>query len=178
MPRLSFQPTSDSPIRPKNFTRYLGRRSFPNEGAFHLYEDGYRFPTQVDGEEVNPRWGLTKANKARKRPAVACLDCREKKTKCELGVNACSQCIKGKRICRQYVLVFLDLTLTLTLSRAPRGLSSSGRDIVLGISISSASSLYQATAERLPDVDLQSFSSPYHAARRDNCLQVDDPSSK
>jgi hypothetical protein len=125
-----------APLKLETSTRYLGIESCPKEGTFHLYEDGYRIPTQVDGEEVNPQWGLTKANKARKRPAAAYLDCREKKAKCELGVNGCLQCIKGKRTCRQYVQLLLDLRLVLTLTRASRGLSSSGRDIVLGTFIS------------------------------------------
>ncbi|EME81759.1 uncharacterized protein MYCFIDRAFT_116092, partial [Pseudocercospora fijiensis CIRAD86] len=70
------------------------------EGTFHFYEGGYRIPTQVEGEPVNPAWGLTKANKPRKRLAMACLDCREKKIKCEPGANSCLQCEKAKRPCR------------------------------------------------------------------------------
>jgi len=44
---------------------------------------------------------LTKANKPRKRLAMACLDCREKKIKCEPGPNSCLQCEKAKRPCRK-----------------------------------------------------------------------------
>ncbi|KAF2208428.1 hypothetical protein CERZMDRAFT_5357, partial [Cercospora zeae-maydis SCOH1-5] len=75
----------------------------PGEGTFHLYEGGLRIPTHVDGEQVNPAWGLTKANKPRKRLAMACLDCREKKIKCEPGAASCLQCEKAKRPCRNPV---------------------------------------------------------------------------
>lgn len=81
--------------------KYLGIKDFPGEGTFHVYEGGYRIPTSVDGESVNPQWGLTKANKPRKRLALACLDCREKKIKCEPGASSCLQCEKAKRPCRR-----------------------------------------------------------------------------
>ncbi|KAF2716550.1 hypothetical protein K431DRAFT_278761 [Polychaeton citri CBS 116435] len=82
--------------------KYLGVREVPGEGQFHIYESGVRIPTYVDGEQVNPAWGLTKANKPRKRLAAACLDCRDKKIKCEPGPgnSACLQCEKAKRPCR------------------------------------------------------------------------------
>lgn len=84
--------------------RYLGVQDFPGEGAFHVYEGGHRLPIEVDGEVVNPQWGLTKANKPRKRLAIACLDCREKKIKCEPGASSCLQCEKAKRPCRRYAV--------------------------------------------------------------------------
>lgn len=83
--------------------KYLGVKDVPGEGTYHFYEGGYRIPTHVDGEHVNPAWGLTKANKPRKRLALACLDCREKKIKCEPGATSCLQCEKAKRPCRRYV---------------------------------------------------------------------------
>lgn len=95
--------SSFAPTGPESSKKYLGVREVPGEGAFHVYEGGYRIPTQVDGETVNPAWGLTKANKPRKRLAMACLDCREKKIKCEPGANSCLQCEKAKRPCRKYV---------------------------------------------------------------------------
>jgi len=82
--------------------KYIGIREFAGEGIYHVYEGGYRIPTHVDGEQVNPQWGLTKANKPRKRLALACLDCREKKIKCEPGADSCLQCEKAKRPCRRY----------------------------------------------------------------------------
>nr|POE72851.1 putative transcriptional regulatory protein [Quercus suber] len=87
---------------------YLGVKEIPGEGHFHLYDGGYRIPTQIDGEQVNPAWGLTKANKPRKRLALACLDCREKKIKCEPGANSCVQCEKAKRPCRRAPLQSLN----------------------------------------------------------------------
>jgi hypothetical protein len=84
--------------------KYLGVKDVPGEGAYHVYEGGFRIPTHVDGETVNPAWGLTKANKPRKRLALACLDCREKKIKCEPGASSCLQCEKAKRPCRKYGL--------------------------------------------------------------------------
>lgn len=84
--------------------KYLGIEEVSGEGKFHVYADGHRIPTQVDGEQVNPAWGLTKANKPRKRLALACLDCREKKIKCEPGTVNCLQCEKAMRPCRKYVL--------------------------------------------------------------------------
>lgn len=92
------------PIAPgaaENQKKYLGVKEVPGEGSFHMYEGGFRIPTHVDGEQVNPAWGLTKANKPRKRLALACLDCREKKIKCEPGANSCLQCEKAKRPCRR-----------------------------------------------------------------------------
>ena len=83
--------------------KYLGVKDVRGEGTYHVYEGGYRIPTQVDGEHVNPAWGLTKANKPRKRLALACLDCREKKIKCEPGASSCLQCEKAKRPCRRYI---------------------------------------------------------------------------
>ncbi|KAF2160772.1 hypothetical protein M409DRAFT_70293 [Zasmidium cellare ATCC 36951] len=80
---------------------YLGVTDVPGEGSFHMYEGGFRIPTHVDGETVNPAWGLTKANKPRKRLAMACLDCREKKIKCEPGTVSCLQCEKAQRPCRK-----------------------------------------------------------------------------
>lgn len=81
---------------------YLGIRQFP-EGPFHVYEGDHRIPTHVDGESVNPAWGLTKSDKARKRLAVACLECRLRKTKCEPTMKGCLQCEKAQRLCRRYV---------------------------------------------------------------------------
>lgn len=93
-----------TPTGPEASKKYLGIKEFPGEGTFHVYDGGYRIPTSVDGETVNPQWGLTKANKPRKRLALACLDCREKKIKCEPGASSCLQCEKAKRPCRRYVI--------------------------------------------------------------------------
>ncbi|SMR57168.1 unnamed protein product [Zymoseptoria tritici ST99CH_1A5] len=97
------RPRSDQygPLGAESSKKYVGVREVPGEGTFHLYEGGFRIPTHVDGETVNPAWGLTKANKPRKRLAMACLDCREKKIKCEPGAVSCLQCEKAKRTCRK-----------------------------------------------------------------------------
>ena len=71
------------------------------EGSYHVYGGGYRIPAQVDGEQVNPALGLTKARKPRKRLNLACLHCKEKKIKCEPRVSSCSRCEKAKRPCRR-----------------------------------------------------------------------------
>lgn len=94
------------PSSAENAKRYLGVKDVPGEGRFHVYEDGHRLPTHVDGEQVNPQWGLTKANKPRKRLALACLDCREKKIKCEPGTKSCVQCEKANRACRRYASLY------------------------------------------------------------------------
>lgn len=82
---------------------YLGLGGAHGEGQYHVYEDGSRLPTHIDGEKVNPAWGLTKAMKPRKRLAMACLDCREKKIRCEPspGKLSCVQCEKAMRLCRK-----------------------------------------------------------------------------
>ena len=92
---------SYTPTASDNRGSYLGVQEVPGEGTYYVYEGGQRIPTHVDGEQVNPAWGLTKANKPRKRLALACLDCREKKIKCEPGVSSCLQCEKAKRVCRR-----------------------------------------------------------------------------
>ncbi|OQO14099.1 hypothetical protein B0A48_00975 [Cryoendolithus antarcticus] len=89
-----------TPTGAESSRKYLGIKDYP-EGSYHVYEGGFRIPTHVDGDTVNPQWGLTKANKPRKRLALACLDCREKKIKCEPGASSCLQCEKAKRICRR-----------------------------------------------------------------------------
>ena len=90
-----------SPAVGENHGQFLRVEVHPTEGEVYLYEDGHTVPTRVDGEPVNPNWGLTKANKPRKRLAMACLDCREKKIKCEPGKDSCVQCQKATRICRR-----------------------------------------------------------------------------
>src|SRR2546423_5336293 len=36
-------------------------------GQCYIYDDGSHCPKQIDGEPVNPKWGLTKAGRPRKR---------------------------------------------------------------------------------------------------------------
>ncbi|GAB7351111.1 hypothetical protein MBLNU459_g1574t2 [Dothideomycetes sp. NU459] len=79
----------------------VGQRNIPGEGLCYVFKDGSTCPTVIDGEAVNPLWGTTKAGKARKRLAQACLNCREKKIKCEPGDLSCVQCEKAKRECHR-----------------------------------------------------------------------------
>ena len=71
----------------------------PGEGMCYIYDDGSHVRKVIDGESVNAQWGVTKAGKPRKRLAVACLTCREKKIKCEPGEDKCTQCEKSGRDC-------------------------------------------------------------------------------
>lgn len=71
----------------------------PGEGPVWVYEDGSMCPKVIDGEVVNAEWGITKAGKPRKRLAIACTTCREKKIKCHPALPKCSQCSKFGREC-------------------------------------------------------------------------------
>jgi hypothetical protein len=92
--------SSRAPVRS---SRCLGQREMQGEGLCYVYEDGTYCRAIIDGEPVNPSWGITKAGKPRKRLAQACLTCREKKIKCEPGYPKCHQCAKSQRVCRGYV---------------------------------------------------------------------------
>src|SRR5277367_3274646 len=39
----------------------------PGLGQCYIYDDGSHCPKQINGEPVNPKWGLTKAGRPRKR---------------------------------------------------------------------------------------------------------------
>lgn len=88
---------SRAPVRA---SRCIAQREMPGEGVCYIYEDGTYCRAMIDGEPVNPSWGITKAGKPRKRLAQACLTCREKKIKCEPGYPKCHQCAKSQRVCR------------------------------------------------------------------------------
>ncbi|KAF2841325.1 hypothetical protein M501DRAFT_912327, partial [Patellaria atrata CBS 101060] len=81
-------------------SRCIGQKEVPGEGLCYVYEDGSYCRTVIDGEPVNPSWGITKAGKPRKRLAAACLTCREKKIRCEPSLPKCVQCQKSQRTCR------------------------------------------------------------------------------
>ena len=72
----------------------------PGEGPSYVFEDGSHCRKVIDGETVNVHWGITKAGKPRKRLAIACLTCREKKIKCDPAWPKCLQCDKFGRECR------------------------------------------------------------------------------
>ena len=79
--------------------RLLREDVIPGEGAVWVYEDGSTCPKMIDGEPVKPQWGVTKAGKPRKRLAIACTTCREKKIKCDPATPKCIQCEKFGRNC-------------------------------------------------------------------------------
>ena len=79
--------------------KLVGEKVIPGEGPCWVYEDGSHVKKVIDGEPVNAQWGITKAGRARKRLAVACMSCREKKIKCDPGDFKCVQCDKSGREC-------------------------------------------------------------------------------
>lgn len=84
----------------KPLPRVVGETDVPGEGPSWVYEDGSTCKKVIDGEEVNAQWGVTKAGKPRKRLAIACTTCREKKIKCDPAEPKCVQCEKFGRECR------------------------------------------------------------------------------
>ena len=96
----SSQSSQDTSATKKPLLRVVGEENIPGEGLCYIYSDGSHLRKTIDGETVNAHWGVTKAGKARKRLAVACMTCREKKIKCEPGEPKCVQCDKSGRECR------------------------------------------------------------------------------
>lgn len=98
-------PSQDS-LGPKIWTgthflpRFVRQAEYPGEGLCYFYDDGTHCKTVIDGEPVNAHWGVTKAGKPRKRLAIACLTCREKKIKCDPDFPRCVQCEKFGRVCK------------------------------------------------------------------------------
>ncbi|KAL8836896.1 MAG: hypothetical protein Q9176_006026 [Flavoplaca citrina] len=84
----------------KPLPRVVGEQDVPGEGPCWIYEDGSICKKIIDGELVNAQWGVTKAGKPRKRLAIACTTCREKKIKCDPAEGKCLQCEKFGRECR------------------------------------------------------------------------------
>ena len=80
--------------------RFVRQAEYPGEGLCYFYDDGTHCKTVIDGEPVNAHWGVTKAGKPRKRLAIACLTCREKKIKCDPDFPRCVQCEKFGRVCK------------------------------------------------------------------------------
>lgn len=84
----------------KPMARVVGEQDVSGEGPSWVYEDGTTCKKVIDGEAVNAQWGVTKAGKPRKRLAIACTTCREKKIKCDPAEPKCVQCEKFGRQCR------------------------------------------------------------------------------
>lgn len=97
---VSGQSGHDLPTATKAHLRVVGEDVVPGEGPCYIYEDGSHVRKTIDGDVVNAQWGVTKAGKARKRLAIACITCREKKIRCEPGDVKCVQCDKSGRDCR------------------------------------------------------------------------------
>lgn len=92
--------------------RFVRQADVPGEGLCYFYDDGTHCKTVIDGEVVNAHWGVTKAGKPRKRLAIACITCREKKIKCDPDYPRCVQCEKFGRVCKfknAYVTYFNSL---------------------------------------------------------------------
>lgn len=80
--------------------RFVRQAEVPGEGICYFYDNGTHCKTVIDGEPVNAHWGVTKAGKPRKRLAIACITCREKKIKCDPDYPRCVQCEKFGRVCK------------------------------------------------------------------------------
>ena len=91
-------PTPANKVKPQ--PRVIAERDIPGEGPSWVYEDGTTCKKVIDGEVVNAQWGVTKAGKPRKRLAIACTTCREKKIKCDPAEPKCVQCEKFGRDCK------------------------------------------------------------------------------
>ena len=90
--------TPSNSVKPQ--PRVVAEQDIPGEGPSWVYEDGTTCKKVIDGEMVNAQWGVTKAGKPRKRLAIACTTCREKKIKCDPAEPKCVQCEKFGRECR------------------------------------------------------------------------------
>lgn len=99
-PHSGPEPTRDPSSAVKPLPRVVGEQIIPGEGPCWVYEDGSTCKKVIDGEEVNAHWGITKAGKPRKRLAIACTTCREKKIKCDPGDPKCVHCEKCGRECK------------------------------------------------------------------------------
>jgi hypothetical protein len=103
---ISDSVTSKDGLGPKIWTgtqflpRFVRQAEVPGEGLCYFYDDGTHCKTHIDGEAVNAHWGVTKAGKPRKRLAIACITCREKKIKCDPDYPRCTQCEKFGRVCK------------------------------------------------------------------------------
>lgn len=102
----SESPTPKDSLGPKIWTgthflpRFVRAAEVSGEGMCYFYDDGTHCKTIIDGEHVNAHWGVTKAGKPRKRLAIACVTCREKKIKCDPDYPRCVQCDKFGRVCK------------------------------------------------------------------------------
>lgn len=103
---VGLESTAKDTLGPKIWTgtqflpRFVRQDEVSGEGMCYFYDDGTHCKTSIDGEPVNAHWGVTKAGKPRKRLAIACITCREKKIKCDPDYPRCVQCDKFGRVCK------------------------------------------------------------------------------
>jgi len=90
----------EGPSVTQHIPRAVREEIIPGEGPCYVYEDGSHCRKVIDGETVHANWGVTKAGKPRKRLAIACMTCREKKIKCDPNWPKCLQCDKFGRECK------------------------------------------------------------------------------
>ncbi|KAK7219773.1 hypothetical protein V2G26_007776 [Clonostachys chloroleuca] len=97
--------STKSTLGPKIWTgahflpRFIKAAEVPGEGLCYFYDDGTHCKAVIDGETVTPHWGVTKAGRPRKRLAIACANCRERKIKCDPVYPRCIQCKMSGRVC-------------------------------------------------------------------------------
>ena len=123
LPGTSYGPSTPPAGIHARSLRVIDEQYITGEGICYVYEDGSRVQKFIDGENVNPQWGVTKAGKPRKRLAQACTTCREKKIKCDPNSPKCIQCQKFNRECRfENAYVFpLGMPVEKANSSRPRG---------------------------------------------------------
>jgi len=93
-------PLVQKPEHRPPISKVVGGKNVPGEGLCAVFEDGSYIQKSRDGEMINPYWGVTKTGKPRKRLAIACMTCREKKIKCDPGELKCVQCDQAGSDCR------------------------------------------------------------------------------
>ena len=79
----------------KHLPRLIGERDVPGDGPSWLYEDG----TTSKKALVNAQWSVKEGLTPRKPLAIACMDCRMKKIKCDQAKPECGSCAKFGRKC-------------------------------------------------------------------------------
>ncbi|KAK5406793.1 hypothetical protein LTR06_008287 [Exophiala xenobiotica] len=95
----SVPPSLTTPASTYN-RKVVGEEAISGNVQSYMYDDGGACQKTVDGDNVNPKWGTTKAGKPRKRLGQACNTCREKKIKCDPSTPKCAQCQKFGRECK------------------------------------------------------------------------------
>ena len=101
-PVLDLERRGESSVakNPETMPRLIGERDVPGEGPTLVYEDGTTCKKAgVNTQWINTQWSGTKAGCPRKRLAISCTTCREKKIKCDPAEPKCVQCARLGRDC-------------------------------------------------------------------------------